>query len=251
MEKKIIALSVVFLLIGAGTGFYVADFTYRSRINRLESRVSNLEMINRISENVVVRTTNIVAVSRDGQGVLTNLTVDLSPGSGGIFVKTGPLVGFVFQDAQIDAVRAAANFTNFSIDEEGNGIRDIHTHFLITSESGEGVDISSIEGPSAGAAAAILTVAALMGENIRSDVIITGTIRPDGSIGRVGGIMEKAEAAEAAGKELFLVPEGQTLVVDHSREPISHLKSYASEHDWRLEIVEVSDLKEATEYFFE
>lgn len=37
-------------------------------------------------------------------------------------------------------------------------------------------------------------------------------INPDGSVGRVGGIMEKAGAAGKYGAKIFLVPEWQSTV---------------------------------------
>ncbi|MFP4006348.1 MAG: S16 family serine protease, partial [Candidatus Hadarchaeia archaeon] len=69
---------------------------------------------------------------------------------------------------------------------------------------------------------------------IRNGVVITGSISPDGEIGPVGGVKEKAEAAEAANMEIFLVPEGQSVSTPRD-----------------LEIREVSNLNEATDYFYE
>ncbi|MDF2671271.1 MAG: hypothetical protein K0R67_3577, partial [Paenibacillus sp.] len=37
----------------------------------------------------------------------------------------------------------------------------------------------------------------------------TGTINPDGSIGRIGGIEQKAYAIERSGADVFFVPDGQ------------------------------------------
>jgi len=51
---------------------------------------------------------------------------------------------------------------------------------------------SVIEGQSAGAALTIATIAILENKTLKSDVIITGTINPDGSIGSVGAILAKA-----------------------------------------------------------
>ena len=64
-------------------------------------------------------------------------------------------------------------------------------------------------GPSAGAALTIATIAALKHDSIRSDVVITGTINADGTIGQIGGVLEKAQAAKDIGAKLFLVPVGQ------------------------------------------
>lgn len=251
MNKKIIAASAVFLLIGLGVGYCAADFTYKSQIDQLESEVLEKEVLNRvIEENIVEKTTNIVAVNKSGEGILATLTVDLTPGTGEIFVKSDPIIGFDFQNAQVDAVKAAANFIDLPMNEKEEGIPNLHTHFKISGETDEEVNISRVDGPSAGAAAAIATIAALRNENIRKDVVITGTISPDGSIGLVGGVKEKAEAAEAADMELFLVPEGPTVYVDNEWKPVSYLESYAADQGWDMEIKEVSNLEEATKYFY-
>ncbi len=250
MNKKIIAASTVFLLIGLGVGYCAVDFKYKSKIDQLESEAFEKEVFSRVSENIVEKTTNIVAVNKTGEGILATLTVDLTPGNGEIFVKSGPIIGFDFQDAQIDAVRAAANFTNLPMNEKEKGFPNLHTHFKISGETDKEVEISRVDGPSAGSAAAIATIAALRNDNIRKDVVITGTISPDGSIGLVGGVKEKAKAAEAADMELFLVPEGPTVYVDNEWKPISYLESYASDQGWDMEIKKVSNLEEASKYFY-
>ena len=40
---------------------------------------------------------------------------------------------------------------------------------------------------------------------------MTGTIDPDGTLGQVGGIAAKAEAAAEKGAAIFIVPDGQTM----------------------------------------
>jgi hypothetical protein len=52
-------------------------------------------------------------------------------------------------------------------------------------------------------------LAAILGEEIRSDAAMTGTIGPDGTIGPVGGIPHKIEGAAEEDKALVLVPGGQ------------------------------------------
>ena len=71
------------------------------------------------------------------------------------------------------------------------------------------IDSGSIGGPSAGLAFALtiidlLTEGELTGGN---RVAVTGTITGGGTVGRVGGVAQKAAAAEAEGAVLFIVPE--------------------------------------------
>ena len=70
------------------------------------------------------------------------------------------------------------------------------------------IDSGSVGGPSAGLAFTLaildrLTEGDLTGPN---KVAVTGTIRLDGSVGPVGGVVQKTEAAVRAGARAFLVP---------------------------------------------
>ena len=93
---------------------------------------------------------------------------------------------------------------------------------------------------------------------------MTGTIEPDGTIGKVSGIVEKAIAAAQAGAKLFIVPKGQTTTttyVEHktrigpftfiTREPqIINVQEYLKNQGYTIKIVEVSTIQEAINYFF-
>ncbi len=87
-----------------------------------------------------------------------------------------------------------------------------------------------VDGPSAGAAIAIAIYACLHGKQVDNRVLITGAIRPNATIGWVGSVEEKAIAARDWGAKLLLVPRGQHVDVQG------------------IEIVEVSDLREALAY---
>jgi len=112
-----------------------------------------------------------------------------------------------------------------------------------------------VGGQSAGAAMTVITIAAIKNQQVKNDVVITGTIREDGSIGLVGGILAKAKAAEEGGMSLFLVPKGQYVEVPERigwftimrYRPISWLQNYAEEEGWKIKIQEVSTIEEAAE----
>jgi uncharacterized protein len=63
-----------------------------------------------------------------------------------------------------------------------------------------------IGGESAGAAAAILAIAALENKGLKDEAVITGTIEEDGTIGKIGGVLEKTRAVHDAGYRNFLIP---------------------------------------------
>jgi uncharacterized protein len=67
----------------------------------------------------------------------------------------------------------------------------------------------AVDGPSLGGIMTTAFVSALTGDEIKSDVAMTGTINPDGTIGPVGGIQYKIEAAAKEGVKTFLIPVGQ------------------------------------------
>lgn len=160
-----------------------------------------------LSENVQ---TNAVAVARTESGETTGTTATISVtvssnGTGGVFLDTRPLTGTDMQGSARIAARVASSTTGYDLAEHD-------FYFVVRSES------PVISGPSAGSVMALAATTALEklhrnpGEeawDLSDEVLVTGTINPDGSIGPVGGIAEKARAAAGAGATLFLAPEGQ------------------------------------------
>ena len=59
-----------------------------------------------------------------------------------------------------------------------------------------------------GAAITVALVAAIENKPLRSDVAITGTINEDGTVGHVGSVFEKSQAAGNFGIKTFFVPKG-------------------------------------------
>lgn len=72
-----------------------------------------------------------------------------------------------------------------------------------------GFDTGDIGGPSAGLALTLSLIDRLSEESISAGrlIAVTGSIRPDGSVGPIGGIRQKVLAVADAGDEYFLVPE--------------------------------------------
>ena len=132
----------------------------------------------------------VVAVTGDSKGLVGSVDVEINPGRGRVLMDTNP---FLEPDTQYSAETAAAiaeQYTGKSLDD-----RDVIYSFDI--------DGQVLGGPSAGAAMAIATIAAIEGKDVRSDVAVTGTIEEDGSIGFVGGVLEKLQASSEKGVKLF------------------------------------------------
>jgi uncharacterized protein len=145
----------------------------------------------------------LAAVDQNGNGVVTPLVVDAKPGNGKILTDIDKLLFWVdTQQSMQIAKQVAENVTGIDADK-------YDLVYTVRSNS------TLVGGPSAGGALTAATVAALEGRKIKADVMMTGTINPDGTIGEVGGILEKATAARQVGAKIFLVPAGQSIDVSY------------------------------------
>ena len=93
------------------------------------------------------------------------------------------------------------------------------------------------EGMSASSAVAVGLVAAWRGDDVKSDVALTGKIMPDGQIESVGALLIKVEAAARAQFKTILVPRGQLNTADGD---FSQLATR-----WNIKVIEVATLEEA------
>ena len=83
------------------------------------------------------------------------------------------------------------------------------------------IDDDNIGGPSAGLMYTLTLMDLLQTDDLSGGRVIagTGTIRPDGSVGPIGGVRQKVYAAEEVGAEYMLVPADnweEALTADHS-----------------------------------
>ncbi len=134
--------------------------------------------------------------SNEEIGVLTNLTVWVTDGTGHVFVDTKPF-------AQVDMQGSARLSSMVACDITGAD-PEAHDFFYVIH-----ADSPVIGGPSAGAAMTVATVAALENWTVDQGVVMTGMINPDGSIGAVGGIPAKLNVSVRNGAHTFLIPPGQ------------------------------------------
>ena len=93
------------------------------------------------------------------------------------------------------------------------------------------------EGMSASSAVAVGIVAAWRGDDVKSDVALTGKIMPDGQIESVGALLIKIETAARAQFKTVLVPRGQPDTADWD---LSQLATR-----WNIKVIEVATLEEA------
>lgn len=91
-----------------------------------------------------------------------------------------------------------------------------------------------LDGPSAGGIFAVGIAAALLGDTIRQDVCMSGTIEPDGEIEAVGRLVDKMNACRDLRKTTMIVPDA----LDNS-----HLNFTGAERS--IQVIEVHTLAEA------
>jgi uncharacterized protein len=155
--------------------------------------------------DVFYASSNIVAVSSyDNSGVLGTVDIEIRPGKGRVLMNTNPFLEPDTQQSAETAASVAESFTKRNLSD-----RDIILSFNITGQV--------LGGPSAGAAMTTAMIAAIEGKNVDKKVAVTGTIEQDGSIGQIGGVLEKAQAAADTGVGIFLVPEGQGTVTYYEK----------------------------------
>jgi len=102
-------------------------------------------------------------------------------------------------------LKQAEEFTNESLAN-----KDITYRFNINGEY--------VGGPSAGAAMTLATIAAIENKTVPEEGAITGTIMQDSTTGRVGGILEKAQAAGRNNLKTFYVPKDQSTIIYYTRD---------------------------------
>lgn len=182
------------------------------------------------------------------QGAMATVTVDVREGKGHVYVDTWPLT-------KIDTQASARIAKQVACDILSADCSNYDFYYTIRSEA------QIVGGPSGGAAMTIATLASLLDKTINNNILITGTINLDGSIGPVSGILEKAEAVSDMG-HTFLIPKGQSIVevqettteeigpmvIEESSPKKINVKTYAKEN-LNLTIIEVGTVEEAFTYF--
>jgi uncharacterized protein len=132
------------------------------------------------------------------KGGVADLHLTIKPGSGRIYIDSFPLSRLDTQITMRFASELACDFLQLDCS-------DLDFFYTIRADS------SIVGGPSAGAAATVLTVAMLDDQEINEKTIMTGTINSGYLIGPVAGISEKTFAAERKGYEKALIPKWDAL----------------------------------------
>ncbi len=172
-----------------------------------------------------------------------DLYLELKEGSGRVFLDTYPLTKMDTQISTRFAKEIACKHYHLDCSKYD---------FIYTIKAKSNI----VGGPSAGAAMAALTAIAVMDLEYDETIAITGTINSGATIGPVGGLKEKLEAAKAANLKRVLLPKG-TAIQKLMGLPLNYINVNSSNNstatlnlieygkkNLSLEVMEVSDLDE-------
>ena len=194
-----------------------------------------------------------VASTEDGYvGVISTVTVTIqSNGSGRVFVDTLPLTEVDMQGSARLAVKVASALVEN--DENCNVDPSSFDYFFVVRTSSP-----IIGGPSAGGIMTAATISLLENWEMDNYTVMTGMINPDGSIGPIGGIPQKIDAANSVGATHFLIPKGQGTYTEMvattidgwiTLKPVTrNIADYAMDN-YGIAVTEVEDIYEALENF--
>lgn len=141
----------------------------------------------------------LVAVTEGGEGIITDLIIEVRPGSGRALSEIVPPLELNTQRSLEAAISAAEVLEGVSFAD-----RDIIFTFDTSARS--------VTGPSAGLPAAVGLAAIIRGRTPRDDVVLTGSIEVDGDVQPVGGLLRKAQAL-AHSSRTMVVPRGQGTLI--------------------------------------
>ena len=186
-------------------------------------------------------------------GTVLKITVEIRDGTGLVLVNTAIPTGVDFQTSARTAVMIAQKYTNFDLSK-----KDV----IFSISSGNQQELQAVDGGSAGGAMTVLLISDISGKPINSKVLMTGTIEDDGSIGKIGGVSEKADAAGKYGAKIFLVPTGQAITqvqsCDEKRAGSfvyrtctsqDQLLSDLTEKEFGMKVIEINSISDALSYF--
>jgi uncharacterized protein len=161
-----------------------------------------------------------IGVDEDCIGVVFPVEVDiLKSGDNRISLDVSNVqYTATFQETVRTAVDVASDYTGVRVSDKD----------IIVRPANKSNSVVKVDGPSAGAAITALLVAGLQEKELDPDILVTGTIESDGTIGPVGGLQSKADAAEEFGARTLLVSSSQEFAHSIDVEGVDNIDELAS-----------------------
>ncbi len=253
LSTKTIASSLVIMFVaGFLIAYTIASVQHETLTTPAGQKITGNQVLNPIQLTGSVKaSTKVVAVSTQGEGMIGDVVVEVEPGEGKVLVDTTPFIEPDTQYSAVTAVEVSKGITKTDLKD-----KNVLINFDING--------TVLGGPSAGAAITIATIAAIENKPIKENIALTGTIEKDGTIGKVGGLIEKGDAAATKGNKLFLIPEGQSKFTYYQKEinkkQLGNVVFYQTKltpktinleeyfQDKGMEVVEVSNIQEVVNY---
>ena len=240
-------------------GVLIGQLTFKPKELSVEAsyRPSNLNF----EDGKKVETT-LLAVDSEGRGVAPSLITEVRPGSGQVLVNINQVLAEI--DAQYSARVAKQVVENIS----GLSLENVDVSFNIITNA------NFIGGQSAGGAMTLSLLSLILDKEINRSVLVTGSVDGNGSIIGAGEIVKKAGAAKKAGATILLVPPGASselstyekvrkcgdidfgIFINDKYEGKEYCETRYEEkkinigEEMGLDVIEVSSIKEAMEYYF-
>ena len=243
MKREILISGLLLILIAYVFYFGISFMRLETKEKVIKMELNEKDFSNKVE-------IFLPAVEEEGYGTMAWLEVGINEGEGRVLLNIND-ISFL-EDTQ-ESVRIAK-----SVAERTTNI-DTSNYDIIYSFN---ANASKIEGPSAGPAIAITTSIVLKNKTINKSVTITGYLREDGTIGKVSGILEKAESAKRNQIKLLLIPVGQkiqTKVETEKNCENGFLKTYCKtetiskkvdiQEEFGIDVIEVENISEALKYF--
>jgi uncharacterized protein len=187
------------------------------------------------------------------QGTVLKIMVDVRDGTGLVLVNTALPTGVDFQTSARTAVSVSHQITGLDLSK-----KDV----IFSISAGNNQDLQAVDGGSAGGAMTVLLVSDLLGKNLNNQVLMTGTIQADGTVGPIGAAAEQADAAGQYGAKIFLVPQGQGIMPVQSctqtkqgpfiyQNCTTEEKSLSPEMEskYGMKVIEINTIQDALKYF--
>lgn len=163
-------------------------------------------------------------------GSLTTFSLTVTTGDGMVSIVGPSRVG----NSTIGSAQTAAHYASSYL-----GLN--FSNYNFTYDISAGTD--NVSGPSGGAAMTLLAISALSNVRLNTNFSVTGTISPNGTIGPIGGVFDKASAVKSGGLSYFLVPEVPS-------SSIYEELYLLTQNRFGLPLVQVDNISEAYGYAF-
>ncbi len=182
-------------------------------------------------------TLNVPAVDSQAGGILTQISCTAQPATNanaGVYFNVEPYISTDTEASGRTAAAVAAQAAHVSLMDY------VVLYRIVTTAD-------SVDGPSGGSSLALTCYGEFAKKPLRTDYRLsaTGTIDAFGTVGTVGGVKEKIDAANAKGVRLMLVPARQS-----DEDGIDYVEYANQISGGKLRVVEVANFSEAEQVFY-